>query len=514
MPIVREKSLLLLKITDMRTLFPLLGLLLLSCAVFAEKPPKPDTGAERLMLAGDRPDPSILRDGDTYYMVHSSFEYTPGLLVYRSKDLIRWEPLTCALQRYVGSVYAPDIVKHKDKWYIYFPAVVPGRTTNMVVSADSPEGPWSEPVDLHIGGIDPGHAVDAEGNRYLMMSDGYLAPLAADGLSVTGPAQKVYDGWEFPKEWDVEGFCLEGPKITKIGKYFYMLSAEGGTAGPPTSHMVVVARAERLTGPWENSPYNPLVHTYAPDERWCSKGHGTLVDTPDGQWYVVYHAYERGFYTLGRQTLIEPVEMTKDGWPVAVSVPAKKQPAKQASFAGSASFSDNFSTDRTGTQWQFAGAYDPQRVRYENRSLVMQARGGDPSDACPMLLITGDHAYEMEVEAECPPEAAAGLVLFYSPKLYTGIGLDSGRLAIHLLGKTESSAVRLPQRVWFRLRNDRHIVSFWYSSDGRNWTKTDKSCETSGYHHNMAGEFLSLRPGIYAAGRGEVVFRNFRYKTL
>ena len=78
----------------------------------------------------------------------------------------------------------------------------------------------------------------------------------------------------------------------------------------------------------------------------------------------------------------------------------------------------------------------------------------------------------------------------------------------------ESFDVQLPRHVWFRLRNDRHVVSFWYSPDGRNWTKADKSCETSGYHHNMAGEFLSLRPGIYAAGYGEVVFRNFKYKTL
>ena len=345
----------------MRKLFPLLvlSLLLSSNAAVAEKAAVRGVNSERLMLAGDRPDPSIIRDGDTYYMVHSSFEYAPGLLIYRSKDLVRWEPLVNALHRYVGSVYAPDIVKHNGRWYIYFPVVTPAHTTNMVVWADSPEGPWSEPVDLQIGGIDPGHAVDAEGNRYLLMSNGYLVPLAADGLSATGPARKVYDGWEFPKEWDVEGFCLEGPKIRKIGKYYYMLTAEGGTAGPPTSHMVVVARAERLTGPWENSPYNPLVHTYSPDERWCSKGHGTLIDTPDGQWYVVYHAYERGFYTLGRQTLIEPVAMTEDGWPAAVARPAKKQPAKQETAA---SFSDDFSTDRTGTQWQFAGEYDPQRA--------------------------------------------------------------------------------------------------------------------------------------------------------
>ena len=88
----------------MRKLFPLLvlSLLLSSNAAVAEKAAERGVNSERLMLAGDRPDPSIIRDGDTYYMVHSSFEYAPGLLIYRSKDLVRWEPLVNALHRYVG----------------------------------------------------------------------------------------------------------------------------------------------------------------------------------------------------------------------------------------------------------------------------------------------------------------------------------------------------------------------------------------------------------------------------
>ena len=86
----------------MRKLFPLLvlSLLLSSNAAVAEKAAERGVNSERLMLAGDRPDPSITRDGDTYYMVHSSFEYAPGLLIYRSKDLVRWEPLVNALHRY------------------------------------------------------------------------------------------------------------------------------------------------------------------------------------------------------------------------------------------------------------------------------------------------------------------------------------------------------------------------------------------------------------------------------
>ena len=83
-----------------------------------------DVGSEYFLnpiFAGDYPDPSILRDGDTYYIVHSSFEYYPGLMIWKSKDLINWTPVANALHKYLGSVWAPDLAKYKDKYYIYFP---------------------------------------------------------------------------------------------------------------------------------------------------------------------------------------------------------------------------------------------------------------------------------------------------------------------------------------------------------------------------------------------------------
>ena len=125
--------------------------------------------------------------------------------------------------------------------------------------------------------------------------------------STAGPVKHVYDGWKYPDDWIVESFSQEGPKILKHGEYFHMLLAEGGTAGPPTGHMIVSARSRSIHGPWENSPYNPIARTLSAEERWWSKGHGTLVEGPNGRWFIVYHAYEKGFHTLGRQTLLEPV---------------------------------------------------------------------------------------------------------------------------------------------------------------------------------------------------------------
>jgi len=110
---------------------------------------------------------------------------------------------------------------------------------------------------------------------YIRANGGYV-PLSDDGLSVIGETKHVYDGWPIPREWTIECFCMEGPKIAKRGDYYYLTVAEGGTAGPATSHMIISARSNTPFGPWENSPYNPILRTNNNIERWWSKGHGTL----------------------------------------------------------------------------------------------------------------------------------------------------------------------------------------------------------------------------------------------
>ena len=126
------------------------------------------------ILAGDHPDPSILKDGDDYYMTFSSFDAYPGLVLWRSRDLVNWQPMRPTLRQNVGSVWAPDLVKHNGRYYIYFPARTPTYRSNYVIWADAITGPWSDPIDLKIGQIDPGHAVAPDGTRYLFMSAGYL----------------------------------------------------------------------------------------------------------------------------------------------------------------------------------------------------------------------------------------------------------------------------------------------------------------------------------------------------
>jgi beta-xylosidase len=181
-------------------------------------------------------------------------------------------------------------------------------------------------------------------------------------------------------------------------------------------------------------------------------------------------------------------------------------------------FSDDFSRDRMGVQWSFyaGGESDRARYRYENNSLVLAAKGSGPADSSPLWFVNGDHAYQMEVEIEAGPAASGGLLVFYSRKLYAGLGFSARNLRLHLYGMDRTSAkpAHLGQRMWIRLTNDRHIVTLDYSADGQKWERYDRAIEVSGYHHNVAYDFLSLRPALYASGEGEVRFRNFRYRAL
>ncbi|GAB3346566.1 family 43 glycosylhydrolase [Marilutibacter aestuarii] len=477
------------------------------------------------ILGGDHPDPSVLRVGDDYYMTLSSFDAYPGLPIWHSRDLVNWAPVGHAITENVGSIWAPDLVRHEGRYYIYFPARVGGtegtRRSNYVVWADDIEGPWSEPVNIGLPGhIDPGHAVGEDGKRYLFLSGGDYVGLADDGLSTVGEVKHVYDGWKYPEEWVVEGYAQEGPKITRRGDWFYMVTAVGGTAGPPTGHMVIVARSKSIHGPWENAPNNPVVRTRSRSEDWWSRGHATLVEDTAGQWWMVYHGYEHGLWTLGRQALLDPIEWTDDGWFVAkggdLGAPLPK-PAGTAVAHGMA-LSDRFDGPALGPQWAF---YDPapgemSRIGFEDGALVLAAKGKVPADASPLTQIAGDRDYSFEVHMQIEPGAVGGALMFYSDRLYAGIGSNGEDFIMHRYGR-ERPARLAPGpggELWLRMTYRDQILTIHHSTDGRDWTKYGVQMELSGYHHNVAGRFLSLRPGLYAAGDGKVRFLDYRYRAL
>lgn len=438
--------------------FLLAALLLAGC----RQPVEP---LKTCIFPGDYPDPTILRDGEDFYMTHSAFTYFPALLIWHSTDLVHWEPVARAVVDGDYSIFAPDLCKVDGRYYIYYPT---STGENYVVTADRIEGPWSDPVKLDVDGIDPGHVTDADGARFLYTNDGFVTPLTPDGLAAAGPRRKVYDGWEFPSEWETEGMWLESPKLFRRGVWYYLVSAEGGTAGPVTSHMVVVARSKSALGPWENSPYSPMVHTYSGDEAWWSKGHGTLFDDADGNWYVVYHAYRNGYHTLGRSTIIESVEWTKDGWPVLV--------------------------EKDGAKWEQDGLQGDYSYLRDYDNPLLWAKWHAGFEGGTLWTATAvDAAYEITAEFSVPEGGAAGLFLFYNEEAFFG----------------ECSGA---PSVAFRIVNDRNSASLWQREGNGEWKLLREDVDVSSFHHNNYKGFFALRPAYLLKDGAEL--KSFAYKPL
>ncbi len=462
----------------------------------------------KVILKGDFPDPSIIREGEDYYMTNSPFYYAPGFLIWHSKDLLNWEPVCRAITEYKGSAMAPDLVKYNGKYYIYYPAA----GTNWVIWSDNIRGPWSKPIDLKVEGIDPGHVADEKGNRYLYLNNGEVIQLTEDGLATLNKKKKVYDGWVYPKSWVTECMCLESPKLNYFNGYYYLTSAEGGTAGPATSHMVVAARSKSVLGPWENSPYNPIVHTYSAEDSWWSKGHGTLIDDVNGNWWIVYHAYENGYHTLGRQTLIEPIEWTSDGW---FRIKASNPPLKsKTTLKHGLELSDDFKENTLGLQWTFWKEYAPQALTFKRQSLFIQAKGKTPADGRLLLTTAMDKNYETQVKVTTGKYTSAGLILYYNEKAYAGIISNGTKFTIYKNAK-DSSIVsnKIGKNFFVKLQNQENNLNISVSKDGKTWISMIDNVDVSGLHHNKFGGFYALRIGLIAAGNGVAKFNNFIYHS-
>ena len=473
--------------------------LLLACFAFTTI-----ASAQILLMPGDYPDPSIVKDGEDYYMTHTPNYYKPGFLIWHSRDLMKWEPIAHAATDWAGSAWAPDFQKVGDTYYIYFPS----DGTNWVITAKDVHGPWSEPIDLKIGGIDPGLVVTPEGKRYLFTNVGNVTPLTDDGLARAGETKHVYGGWDYPDEWETECGCLESPKLTYHNGYYYMTSAMGGTAGPATSHMAVCARAKDIYGPWENSPYNPIVHTYSASEEWWSKGHGSLVEGPNGQWWIVYHAYRKGAHAIGRHTLMEPIEWTKGGWyrPVKDMEIAQPEPNKL-------DISDSFDSDRFGWQWAGWRENITKIASLKKGAAVLPARGTKPHEGHLMIAVAPYYRYTIETQLTLGKKGnEAGMILYYSSKNYTGIMCNGETLTIYKnANETEQIPNKFGRTVYLKLENGGTTLNVLASADGKQWETISEGIDIKDMHHNKLGDFVSLRPTLCSTGEDEAKFHYFTY---
>ncbi len=301
----------------------------------------PSKSYENPILPGYYPDPSIERVGNDYYMVNSTFAYYPGIPVWHSTDLVNWTQIGNAIDRpgqldFSGlatsrGVFAPAISHHDGTFYIVNTCV--DCKGQFVITAKDPKGPWSDPVWLPFGGIDPSIFWDDDGKAYMVWNDAPEGETLYDGhraiwmqefdpkaLTTVGPKKQVINGGV---DLSKKPVWIEGPHVYKVDGAYYLMAAEGGTS---VNHSQVILRSKSVWGPYEPWRGNPILTQRDLDPNRpapiTSAGHADLVQTPAGDWYSIFLAtqpYEGDLYNTGRETFLLPVKWVVDGdakWPV------------------------------------------------------------------------------------------------------------------------------------------------------------------------------------------------------
>lgn len=271
------------------------------------------------VLPGFYPDPSVCRVGSDYFLVTSTFEYFPGVPIFHSTDLFTWRQIGHCLtrtsqldltgRRSSDGIYAPTLRYHDGVFYMITTDV--GGAGHFFVTARDPAGPWSDPTYIAGPGFDPDLFFDDDGTVYFSREDITGHGIRQHVIDITtgdllSEEKIIWEGLEDP--------LCEAPHIYRIGDWYYLLVAEGGTH---RGHMVVIARGTHPTGPFESCPKNPiLTHRHRVLSDVQAVGHGDLVQRADGSWWIFFLGIRPvgKWHHLGRETFIAPVDW-EDGWP-------------------------------------------------------------------------------------------------------------------------------------------------------------------------------------------------------
>lgn len=452
----------------------------------------PDTaGIVNPVLAGDRPDPTVIKIGDTYWASATSNEWSPLFPIFKSNDLVNWELVTYVFPDGApdwarNNFWAPELAydQEQGKVYVYYTArnKETGRLACAVASADSPEGPYRDHgplVSQELGSIDAFEVRDENGKLYLLWKE--------DGNSRDQPtpiwAQEINESRTqllgepaelFRNDAPWEGQLVEGVCVFRRGDYFYATYSAGACCNKECNYKAGVARAKNLLGPWEKYEKNPILKDNA-DFR-CP-GHGTVVEKGDDLYYL-YHAYStKSDVYVGRQDVLEKITWTEDGWPVV---------ANKAEFSretGSLDYTDDFSGERLQPIWQWRVTQD---ISYETGPEGLKLGASEENQQLGTVLVqltkTLNYRASVNVDLAATGENAEGGVAlvgaddngFGSPLTAIGISAGNDSVKVWKTTKGETSilgGMTLPAgagEVPLKMEvSEGHLLSFSVEQDGQ-----------------------------------------------
>ncbi len=508
------------------------------------------------IVAGFYPDPSIVRAGDDYYLVHSSFSFYPGIPIFHSKDLVNWTQIGHVLDRpsqlnFEGleishGLFAPAINYHDGVFYLLCTIVYGGG--NFLVTATDPKGPWSDPIWLpEADGIDPSIFFDDDGKVYIL----HNGP-PPGGVSLYDGHRSIWM-WEYDPETKrllgtetiiVDGgvditkhpVWIEAPHLIKVDGRYILIAAEGGT-GP--DHSQVVFQAEAPFGPYIPYEHNPILtqRHLDPARQYPVgyTGHAHFVELPNGTWWAVFlgvRPYEGEHFNTGRETFLLPVRWV-DGWPVILEgeaqvpyvhprpdLPAQPRPA--VPVTGNFSLLEEFESEELAPYWTFIRT--PRERWYDLSSspggLLIRARphhiGGRMQPSFIGRRQQHAHATVSAMMNYMPQETgdAAGLVAFQNDDFYFFLGVTmngNGETVIQVEKKagsrTDGKPVILAAEaiginpdipVYLKIRARGKYYDFLYKYESEIWKPLVEDADGTILSTHVAGGFVGAMIGMYA----------------
>lgn len=502
------------------------------------------------ILRGFNPDPSICRVGDDYYIATSTFEWYPGVQIHHSKDLINWRLITRPLNResqlnMLGNpcscgVWAPCLTYHDGLFYLLYTDVKRHDLTfkdthNYLVTSDTIDGDWSDPVYINSSGFDPSLFHDDDGKKYVVnliwnhLGNGspfggiVLQEYSPERKNLTGPVTKIFQGTELG--------CTEGAHIYKWNGYYYLITAEGGTG---YRHAVTMARSRTITGPYEVDPVKYICTSKDEPGAYLQRaGHGDIVETKEGEYCLVHLCSrplgERDRSPLGRETAIQRLKWTEEGWLRLADggvIPHDQvaSPVKQLHPWPDKPPRDEFDDKKLAIDFQwlrtpwpdgfFSLSERPGYLRLVGRESI-----GSWFTQALIARRQQDFCYTATTKMEFEPDnfqQMAGLVCYYNTHkfhyLYISKDEDGGKyIAIMCCNGDVSKALQYPldedviyidenMPVWLRAEIDFEKLFFYWSLDDTNWHQIPVQLDASilsdesgnGAGANFTGAFVGM----------------------
>ncbi len=506
----------------------LLSLIALICitSCFAQSTPPAATKVtyQNPVIPGDFADPSIIRVNDIYYAAGTSSEWGPAFPMYTSKDLINWTyvgPVFRTLPAWtMGSYWAPELVHHKDTFYVYYTARRKSDGHSYIGVATT--------QDLRQGFTDHGlllewtaEAIDAfiiedEGHRYITWKAYGLdkgrdieilgAELSADGLRITGQAFPLLKADR--ASWEAGG--LEGQALFKRGRYFYMTYAGNACCGTQCNYQVGLARAEKLQGPWEKFSGNPVL---IGSESWKCPGHGTVVTTSNNRYFYLHHAYNGADFTFtGRQGMLSELVWNENTqWPAfryGTTLPAQAESPMGTSQKRDTNLSVDFSKEMTSIPWVWDVSQPEPSYSIRQGQLQLAHTASSPAGNFLGLVVKkGTYTFTAAVS----PEAALqqSICVYGDANNVLGIGVQKDSLQLWQIKdgvRTVLKTQRLPA-------NKSTVELSLHSQSGQFYTfgwQTGKDTPTLLSDAPLDGSFLprwdrAPRVGISVSGSSKAV---------